>query len=86
VTELTAKKSQLRPSLHFFLPHVMLSILQLLKSKNNVAEPDSGSSALLIPGSGIRDGKNLDPGSVIRDKQLGSYFPDLGNNFGLKML
>jgi hypothetical protein len=48
----------------------------------SVADPDPGSSALLTPGSGIRDGLKI----RIRDEQPGSYFRELRNNFLVKIL
>jgi hypothetical protein len=59
---------------------------------------DPGLDTFLTPGSGIRDGRKSasgsgiqDPGSRIRDEQLGSYFLELRNHFffaflGVKIL
>jgi hypothetical protein len=42
------------------------------KNPSSVGDPDPGSGAFLIPGSGM--GKNPEPGSGIRDEHPGSYF------------
>jgi hypothetical protein len=48
----------------------------------SVADPDPGSVAFLTPGSGIRDGKNPDPGRTTR-----IIFPRAQKPFfGLKIL
>jgi hypothetical protein len=45
----------------------------------SVADPDPGSGAFLIPGSGM--GRKSASGSGIRDEQPGSYFLELRNHF-----
>jgi hypothetical protein len=61
VTQLTAAAASLgRPS----------TLLPIVTSQFSVADPDPGSGAFLLPGSGIRirDGAMVGSGSGIRDK------------------
>ncbi len=42
--------------------HTTARLIALANSRNFFSVPDPGSGAFLTPGSGIRNGKNSDPG------------------------
>jgi hypothetical protein len=75
-------KGMLTPSKYITSKRRLMRTKQWAAYIYSVADPDSGSGAFLTPGSGI--GKKMR--IRIRDEQPGTYFPELRNNFLVKIL